>query len=113
MMAVNIIITDRWNLKYLTGVLNSSLVAFWLKNKGKMQGSNYQVDKEPLMDIPLPKEPSKEEQEDIALIVDKIIDKKIANKEADTSKLEREINKKVYALYNITDQSEIDIIEGK
>ena len=41
------------NLKYLTGVLNSKLVAFYLKNKGKMQGSNYQLDIEPLCKIPV------------------------------------------------------------
>ncbi len=41
------------NLKYLTGVLNSKLVAFYLKNKGKMQGSNYQLDIEPLCKIPI------------------------------------------------------------
>ena len=46
--------TNRWNLKFLTGLLNSSLIRFWLQNKGKMQGENYQVDKEPLMGIPLP-----------------------------------------------------------
>ena len=44
--------TDRVNLKYLTGLLNSKLIEFWLKNKGKMQGANYQLDKEPLQQIP-------------------------------------------------------------
>ncbi|WP_039954549.1 TaqI-like C-terminal specificity domain-containing protein [Brachyspira hampsonii] len=41
------------DLKYLTGILNSKLIAFWLRNKGKMQGSNYQIDKEPLLNIPI------------------------------------------------------------
>ena len=41
MMAVNVIKTTRWNMKFLTGLLNSSLVEFWLRNKGKMQGNNY------------------------------------------------------------------------
>ena len=41
------------NLKYLTGILNSKLIAFYLKNKGKMQGSNYQIDKDPLCKIPI------------------------------------------------------------
>ena len=40
-------------MKYLTGILNSKLIAFWLRNKGKMQGSNYQIDKEPLLNIPI------------------------------------------------------------
>lgn len=53
MMANNIIITDRVNLKYLTCLLNSKLIKFWLKYNGKMQGSNFQVDKEPLLNIPI------------------------------------------------------------
>ena len=49
----NMIQTNRVNLKYLTGLLNSKLIEFWLKNKGKMQGANYQLDKEPLQQIPI------------------------------------------------------------
>lgn len=53
MMAFNIIKTDRLNLKFLTALLNSKLIAFWLRHKGKMQGNNYQIDKEPLLEIPI------------------------------------------------------------
>lgn len=45
--------TERANLKYLTALLNSKLIAFWLRSKGKMQGNNYQIDKEPLLEIPI------------------------------------------------------------
>lgn len=48
-----IIKTERFNLKYLTALLNSKLIAFWLRHKGKMQGNNYQIDKEPLASIPI------------------------------------------------------------
>jgi transcription antitermination factor NusG len=48
-----VIKSERINLKYLTAILNSKLIAFWLRNKGKMQGNNYQLDKEPLLQIPL------------------------------------------------------------
>lgn len=48
-----VIKTQRINVKYLTAILNSKLVAFWLKHKGKMQGNNYQIDKEPLLNIPI------------------------------------------------------------
>jgi len=48
-----VIKTNRFNLKYLTTVLNSKLVKFYLKNKGKLQGNNYQIDKKPLMLIPI------------------------------------------------------------
>jgi len=50
-----VIKSERINLKYLTALLNSKLVAFWLKHKGKMQGDNYQVDKEPILNIPIKK----------------------------------------------------------
>lgn len=53
MMAFNVIKTDRFNLRYLTVLLNSKLIAFWLRFKGKMQGNNYQIDKEPLVNIPI------------------------------------------------------------
>jgi len=67
--------SDRIDLKYLTGLLNSKLIAFWLKYKGKMQGDNYQIDKEPLLDLPLI-EPSKEKQNEIAELVTQIIENK-------------------------------------
>ena len=50
-----IIKTNRINLKYLVALLNSSLIEFWLKHKGKMQGNNYQIDKVPILDIPIKK----------------------------------------------------------
>ena len=68
----NMIQTDRINLKYLTGLLNSKLIEFWLKNKGKMQGANYQLDKEPLQQIPIAV-PSSDVQKIIAKLVDLII----------------------------------------
>ena len=48
-----VIQTDRINLKFLTCLFNSKLIEFWLKYNGKMQGSIFQVDKEPLLDIPI------------------------------------------------------------
>ncbi|MBU2492383.1 MAG: Eco57I restriction-modification methylase domain-containing protein [Bacteroidetes bacterium] len=48
-----IIKSSRINLKYLTALMNSRLIEFWLRNKGKMQGHNFQIDKEPLLAIPI------------------------------------------------------------
>lgn len=59
-------------MKYLTGLLNSKLIEFWLKNKGKMQGANYQLDKEPLQQIPIAV-PAVNIQKLIATLVDYII----------------------------------------
>ena len=96
-------------MRFLTGVLNSRLVKFWLKNKGKMQGENYQLDKEPLemIPLPLPNCPQKE----IAEIVADIIEKKKGNQAADTSALESRIDALVYHLYGMTDE-DIAIIES-
>ena len=68
----NMIQTDRVCMKYLTGLLNSTLIEFWLKNKGKMQGANYQLDKEPLQEIPIVV-PAADVQNLIATLVDAII----------------------------------------
>ena len=65
--------TDRLNQKFLTGLLNSNLIAFWLKYQGKMQGDLYQVDKGPLMNIPV-KEPSEQMQNEIEELVTGIIE---------------------------------------
>jgi len=70
MMAFNIIKTDRVNLKFLTALLNSKLVAFWLRNKGKMQGNNYQIDKEPLLEIPIV---TTDKEQIVATLVDYIL----------------------------------------
>lgn len=67
-----VIKTNRINMKYLTGLFNSKLIQFWLKNRGKMQGLNFQLDKEPLLAIPIAVL-SKNIQTKIATLVDYII----------------------------------------
>lgn len=67
-----VIKTNRVNLKYLTGLLNSTLIKYWLKHRGKMQGANFQIDKEPLQQIPIAS-PVANIQELIATIVDYIM----------------------------------------
>lgn len=47
-----IIKSNRISLKFATSILNSTLIKFWLTIKGKMQGNNYQIDKEPLKTVP-------------------------------------------------------------
>lgn len=112
MLSINIIQTNRLNMKYLTGVLNSKLVAFWLRYKGKMQGSNYQIDKEPLMNIPLVAIDSTNQNlaNEIIALVEQILESKAKDSTTDTSELESQIDKLVYNLYNLTDK-EIQIIK--
>lgn len=112
MMSVNVIKTSRWNMKFLTGVLNSKLVAFWLRHKGKMQGNNYQVDKEPLMGIPLPVV-NNLQQQPIISIVDQILEAKNSNPETDTTGLEYNIDRLVCHLYNLTYDEVLIIYENE
>lgn len=115
----NVIKTDRINQKYLTALLNSKVVRYWLQHKGKMQGGQYQVDKEPLLAIPLVAPPS-EEQKRIAMLVDLILQASenlhIANLDSDRDRHQRLINQTdariqetFYKLYKLND-SDVDLI---
>ncbi|EAK7841916.1 class I SAM-dependent DNA methyltransferase [Campylobacter jejuni] len=106
--------TCRINLKYLTGVLNSKLIAFWLKHKGKIQGNLFKIDKEPLLNIPVVNINSKNEKlaNKLISLVDEILKAKEQDKNANTQELENKINSLTYKLYNLTEE-EIKIIEGK
>ncbi|CEM63427.1 TaqI-like C-terminal specificity domain-containing protein [Treponema phagedenis] len=117
--------TDRWDLKFLTAVLNSKLIAFWLRHKGKMQGDNFQIDKAPLLAIPLPAL-----SPDRSSLISKLIslaehmivsqeelfkarfesDKKFLQQRVDI--LDEQINRAVYELYGLSDE-EIEIVEGE
>ena len=112
-----VIKTDRLNQKYLTGLLNSELIAFWLKHKGKMQGNNYQIDKEPIIAIPILKT-DQIKQNTIVDIVDKILaitkDKDYlenTTKQAKARDYEKQIDQLVYKLYALTPE-EIKIVEN-
>ncbi|EPS2691746.1 DUF7149 domain-containing protein [Campylobacter jejuni] len=109
-----VIKTQRINVKYLTAILNSKLIAFWLKHKGKMQGNNYQIDKEPLLNIPIVTINSKNQKiaDELINLVDEILKAKEQDKNANTQELENKINSIVYKLYNLTEE-EIKIIEGR
>lgn len=116
MMSVNVIRSKRINLKYLTGLLNSKLVAFWLKYKGKMQGNNYQIDKEPLLALPI-KKPDYSQQQLFVDLVDKILSITQSSdylenpeRQAKVKEYEHQIDQMVYKLYDLTPK-EIEIIE--
>ncbi len=91
----NVIKSLRIDIKYLTALLNSSLVRYWLKNKGKMQGNLFQIDKEPLLQIPLYQHSN---QQQLALLVNKIIADK--GKGLDTSAVEDTIDLLVCKYYD-------------
>ena len=93
------------DLLYLLGLLNSKLVTFWLKHKGKMQGKNYQVDAEPLMNIPLCVNKNLEIENMISSLTKSIVESKNLD-----SKVVSQIDSLVYKLYELT-ADEIKIVE--
>ncbi|GAA7949044.1 class I SAM-dependent DNA methyltransferase [Helicobacter pylori] len=109
------IVSDAYNLKLLTALLNSKLITFYFKNfcGGCILGkSGYQYNKHALEKIPIPKI-TPENQELVHKITDcakAILEAKEKDPKANTQKLEKEIDALVYQLYNLTDE-EIKIIE--
>ena len=112
-MAFNIIQTKRIDLKYLTGLLNSKLMRYWLRHKGKLQGKMFQIDKEPLLDMPL-HQPSAEVQTQVATLVDSIL-RSIPLRDGAATEAQKEsvarhieatdaqIQTIIYQLYGLTD----------
>ena len=74
-----------------------------------MQGENFQIDKEPLLNIPIKSE--KTISDKISNLVDQILVAKSADESADVSQLESQIDQLVYQLYGLT-EDEIAIVEG-
>ncbi|WP_033589650.1 class I SAM-dependent DNA methyltransferase [Helicobacter pylori] len=98
------IVSDAYNLKLLTALLNSKLITFYFKNfcGGCILGkSGYQYNKHALEKIPIPQITDGAKQ---------ILALKEKDPKANTQKLEKEIDALVYQLYNLTDE-EIKIIE--
>ena len=104
MMSFNIIQSSRVNLKFLTGLLNSRLVRFWLSHKGKMQGNNFQVDKEPLLDVPLCV-PNQSAQKPIRNLVERIIDCKKQVSQAGTDAEKERLLRLILQCQNQIDES--------
>lgn len=109
------------DLKYLTGLLNSRLIHFWLYYKGKKQGDQLQIDKSPLLELPLVKSTDVREISEINSIVNQIteVQSKYFKTNTDHEKkqlitriniLSNEIDNIVYKLYGLTDE-DIKFIE--
>jgi adenine-specific DNA-methyltransferase len=95
------------DLKLLTAVLNSSVAEFWFQNRGKLQGSQLQIDKEPLMLFPVAAPTTK-----VKAQLEKLVEKRLGlNAGGAAEKVEREIDQVVYGLYGLTEE-EIGIVEG-
>ena len=102
--------TKRWNMKMLLGILNSKLVEFWLRGKGKIQGAVLKLDKEPLLGIPLPKNVTENKEKMIVELVDKILLEKEKDRTTDISSYEEKIDNIVYELYGLSEE-DINLIK--
>jgi adenine-specific DNA-methyltransferase len=100
--------SQRFNLKYLLGIINSSLANHYLKATRRNNVSLYPDDWKqlPIADISL------EKQKPIIKLVEKTLTIKGKNVKADVTEIEKKIDKLVYELYGLTEE-EIKIIEGK
>ena len=94
------------NLQYLLAFLNSKIVNNLLLKTANLTGGKGAAY---LNTLSIPKIPEKEEKPFIQL-VDKIIQAKTKNSNADTNELQNKIDKLTYKLYNLTDK-EISTIE--
>lgn len=121
--ALNFIQSDRIDLRYLTGILNSKLVEFWLKHKGKKLGNLLQVDKGPLLQIPITLPTKTLEQKPLIKLVEEmsLLQKNItevpenSNKWNELKKIiektDKQIDDYVYKLYGIS-EDQINLIES-
>ncbi|WP_234572358.1 type IIG restriction enzyme/methyltransferase [Rhodohalobacter sp. 614A] len=93
--------------KFLLGYMNSTLVYFLYDLiLPKLRGDYYEPSYVFLKDFPVPKKSEK-----LTTLVDEILITKKQNPEADTGKLEAEIDRLVYELYGLSEE-EIEIVEG-
>ncbi len=124
----NIIKPEDIPLQYLTGILNSKLVYFWLRNKGKKQGDILQIDKAPLLEIPIRTIDFEDgadvkKHDKMVELVEQMLDlnKRLQATSSDHERnpiqrridhTDNEIDNLVYELYDLTEE-EIKIVEGE
>ncbi len=89
-----------YDLYYILGILNSKLILYWLKKKGKMKGKIIELVKKPLSKIPI-KIQSGKEQETISSIVNQIIQIKKDNEDDKIPPLECNLNDIIFDLYKV------------
>ena len=99
--------TDRANLKYLTALLNSNIMLFFMHHKLKHTGDLLQIDKNQFLKLPL-YIPSDYDIDKICAWVDEIVNLKKNNQ--DFNHLEGKLNQFFYQLFNLED-NEIKMIE--
>ena len=94
-----------YNPFYILAIINSQVIDWYFRKTS----TNNHVNIYELEQLPIPKA-SIEQQNPIVELINKIMEKKQSNSAADISLLEREIDRLVYKLYNLTDE-ETGVIE--
>ncbi|MDR9860345.1 Eco57I restriction-modification methylase domain-containing protein, partial [Treponema socranskii] len=102
--------SERINLKYLTALLNSKILTFYMHNKLKKNGDLLQLDKAQFTLMPLYC-PDNNIQDKVSDIVTKIIATKKECINSDITIYEQKIDEVIYKLYGLTPK-EIVIVES-
>ena len=92
--------------KYLLGILNSKLIAYWVKNNVHQYGSTgYRLSNQYVEQIQIPETTpqNKNLAKQIENLVDQILQLKNQDKNADTKHLEAQIDELVFELYGLSD----------
>jgi hypothetical protein len=87
-------LSETMDLRFLLGILNSKYASVLLSN---LRGGDYHIYPEHLRNLPIPLA-DKTEKQQIVDLVDKVLALKSNNLQADTSKLERQIDNAVFQL---------------
>ena len=101
-------LAKKYDYKFLLGILNSNFTNWYFRNF-LSDGLNFYPND--AKELPIP-DVTPKRQTPIIELVDQILDAKRKNPDADTSNLENEVDKLVYALYDLTDE-DIAIVKGR
>ena len=100
-------LAKKYDYKFLLGILNSDFTNWYFRNFLSEGLHFYPNDAK---ELPIPNADS-QQQAPIIELVDQILAAKAVDSNTDTAALEKEVDKRVYALYNLT-QKEIAIVEA-
>jgi len=118
------------NYEYLLGLLNSKLISWWYQQLIPEKGRTFaevkvvNLNKLPIKTIDFNNKTEKQQHDKLVKFVESMLElnNRFQNTNLQTDKdqlkhriehIDNEINKLVYQLYQITEQSDIDLIEGK
>ena len=123
-VVIAIVLKDNttFNIKYLLGILNSSMMNWYYGFIGKPKGKAREYFNEPLSIIPIINTADKSKHDKMVSLVDQMLDAKKKQMASTTerdksfwenkcSSLDRQIDSLVYELYGLTEE-EIKIVEG-